>query len=202
MDLLNLYYYTNGPLITGNMIYYCLTSISTSITSSQNVLHFINDHIHYDSTVFLDEMVTLDIENKLIIIESFIFNILKNYCKDNNEFTNLKNSIKNPTFLNTINDNTLDFTIIEFTNENNLLNQLDEPIKISIISTYQILEQINNTISKVNEKIIKYKNSYFKLSTLCLKKEIHKLKQQMNILDIRFNLLLEFVKIYLPANKN
>jgi hypothetical protein len=195
MNLLDLYYYTSIPLITGNMIYYSITLLSTSITSSQNVLHFIYEHKDCDSVIFSHEIDTLDIKNKLLIIESFIFNILQKYCINDEEFNRIKNNIKTPVSINTTHDNNMDFIMIELKNNNDLLNNINEPLRISLLSTYQSVNEINNLISIVNEKIYKYNNYYVKLSRLCLKKEIHELNQKINILDKRFAILLELLKV-------
>ena len=56
MDLLTIYYYTSVPLLTCNLIFYSLTTLSTSITSSQNVVRFISEHKDCDSIIFKNEL--------------------------------------------------------------------------------------------------------------------------------------------------
>ena len=77
MDILKIYYYTSIPLLTCNILFYSITSLSNSITSSQNVFKFIVDHKDCDSIIFKNITTDLDLENKLKIVESLIYDIIK-----------------------------------------------------------------------------------------------------------------------------
>ena len=95
MDLLQLYYFASLPLLTCNMLFYSMTSLSTSITSSQNIFKFIYEHKDSDFNIYKTEIEHMDLQNKLKIAHSLILNIFKKYCKTDNEYQLLLNEIKN-----------------------------------------------------------------------------------------------------------
>ena len=200
MDLLRLYCYTGIPILTCNILFYSITALSTSITSSQKVIEFISEHKDCDSILFKNEMEILDIQNKLEIIEALIFDIIKRHCKTDEEFENIKTNIKTPSIIcDEINeDNSSNFMMIELNTNNSAFERMDNPVKYSLLSTSETIQKINDILIKIYEKIRKHSNSYFnKLVTLCLHKELNELKKQINILDKRLYLLFEILKIYL-----
>jgi len=199
MDILKLYYYTGIPIVTCNMLFYSISTLSTSITSSQNVVKFISDHKDCDSILFQNEIEINDITNKLKIVESLVFDILKKYSNNKEDFEELKNNLITPVIFNEEQDDTKEFTMIEFKNYNkNILELIDEPIRYALLSTAEITQQLNSTLINSNNKINNYKKSYVKnVISLNLQKELNDLKKQTNILDKRFNLLLELLKIYI-----
>jgi hypothetical protein len=198
MDLITLYCYAGVPLLTCNMLFYSITALSTSITSSQNVVKFISEHKDCDSVIFKNELETLDMENKLKIIESLIYDIIKRYCKSKNEFEEFKNNINTPVICNKQDDSS-QFEMIELTNKISVLERIDEPVRYAILSTSEIVQSINELIIQMHEKILKHKQSYLnKIVSLCLKIELNEFKKKVKLLDIRFPLLLELLKIYLP----
>jgi hypothetical protein len=203
MDLLRIYCYTGIPILTCNLLFYSITALSTSITSSQKVIEFISEHKDCDSIIFKNEMETLDIQNKLEIIEALIFDIIKRYCETDDEFERIKTNIKTPSIIcDEIKDTDMDtsnnFMVIELNTDNSAFNRMDNPVKYSLLSTSETIQKINDVLIKIYEKIRKHSNSYFnKLVTLCLHKELHELKKQISILDKRLYLLFEILKIYL-----
>ena len=200
MDLLRLYCYTGIPILTCNILFYSITALSTSITSSQKVIEFISEHKDCDSILFKNEMEILDIQNKLEIIEALIFDIIKRHWKTDEEFENIKTNIKTPSIIcDEINeDNSSNFMMIELNTNNSAFERMDNPVKYSLLSTSETIQKINDILIKIYEKIRKHSNSYFnKLVTLCLHKELNELKKQINILDKRLYLLFEILKIYL-----
>jgi hypothetical protein len=194
MDMLNIYYYTSIPLVTCNMLFYSISTLSTSIISSQNVVKFISQHKDCDSVLFQNEMEMNDITNKLKIVDSLVFDMLKKYCNNKEEFEIFKDKLLSPVLLN----EEQDFTVVELKMVNkNMLERIDEPIKYALLSTVEITQQLHNTLINCNNKINNYKNSYVKnIITLSLKNELCDFKKQTNILDKRLNLLLELLKIY------
>jgi hypothetical protein len=198
MDILKIYYYTGIPLVTCNMLFYSISALSTSITSSQNVVKFISENKDCDSILFQNEIETNDITNKLKIVESLVFDILKKYSNNKKEFEEFKSNLITPAIFNEDQDETKEFTIIELKLYNkNILERIDEPIRYALLSTTEITQQLNNTLINCNNKINNYKQSYVKnIISLNLQKELNDFKKQINILDKRFNLLLELLKIY------
>jgi len=198
MDLIRIYCYAGLPILTCNMLFYSITALSTSITSSQNVVKFISEHKDCDSVIFKNELETLDMENKLKIIESLIYDIIKRYCKSKNEFEEFKNNINTPVICNKQDDSS-QFEMIELTNKISVLERIDEPVRYAILLTSEIVQSINELIIQMHEKILKHKQSYLnKIVSLCLKIELNEFKKKVFLLDIRFTLLLELLKIYLP----
>jgi hypothetical protein len=201
MDLITMYYYTSVPIITCNMLLYSITSLSNSISSSQNVVKFISEHKDCDSVIFKNEIVEMDLENKLRIVETLIYSVIKRFSVDNNEFEFAKKEIQNPKiFSNNMTENN-EFALVEVESSPLFLKRIDEPVKISLISTSEIVQNINALILKINEKINNYKKSYMKnIISLSLKYELSSLHKYVKILDLRLHMLFELLKIYLPLH--
>jgi len=184
------------------MLFYSITILSTSITSSQNVIKFVTENKICDSVRFKDDLETLDIQNKLKIVESLIFDILKKSCNTVDEYNSLKTFITNSESKLTTEKELDDFILVEFDSNMSdsypILNNIDEPLKLSLLSTLEVTQHINNIIMVMNNKIITHNKSYLnKFITLCLKKELNKLTKYTNLLDKRLQILFELVKIYI-----
>lgn len=184
------------------MLFYSITILSTSITSSQNVIKFVTENKTCDSIKFKNELETLDIFHKLKIIESLIYDILKKYCNTNEEFDELKTNILSPQLLKeSVED---DFIIVDINVKNinisdkyNFLNKMEEPLKNALFSTIEVVQNINNIITQIYDKIISHNNSYLKqIITLCLQNDIKLLTKYATLLDKRLQLLFELIKIY------
>lgn len=213
-----MYYYAGTPVLLCNVICYSITTLSSSISSSQNVFKFISEHVEPDCIIFNNFVEQHDLNMKLKILNSLIFDILFEYCDNQNEFEILKKQIELHTteiynfmckpddyviisndnaFL--IENNTPD--INNTTNENNdiikMLDRIDEPIKLAIISLSQIVYEIYILLENTQNKIKEHKKSFIKnLITLVLKNEISKLNKLHKILESRSKLLFDLLKIY------
>ena len=202
MDMLRLYYYTGLPLLTCNMLFYSITSLSTSISSSQNVVKFIAEHKDCDSVIFKNEIAETDLENKLRIVESLIYDIIKKFSMNNDEFERTKKGIQQPqiTDTNLIENN--EFALVEMKSPLNVLERIDEPIKLALISTSETVQSINILLMEMRDKINNHNKSYIKtILALSLQIELKNLHKQVKILDSRLHLLLELLKIYLPIRE-
>jgi len=201
MDIIKLYYYTSIPLLTCNILFYAITSLSNSITSSQNVFKFIVEHKDCDSIIFKNKMINLDLENKLKIVEAIIYDIIKKFSANNEEFELTKNELQNPQIIvnsTELQDKT-DFLLVETKLNPIVLERINEPIKIAIISTSETVTNINTIIQQIICKISNYKKSYnFGFISLSLQQELSYLDKQVKLLDSRLQLLFELLKIYLP----
>jgi len=182
------------------MLFYSITILSTSITSSQNVLKFVTENKTCDSIKFKNELETLDICNKLKIVESLIFDILKKNCENNEEFEQLKTNILNQNLI-TKEKELDDFIVIDINSTSinyTILSRIDEPLRFALISIIEIVENINNVITNIYNKITLHNKSYLnKFITLCLQNEIKNLTKYSNLLDKRLQLLFELLNIYL-----
>lgn len=202
MDMLRLYYYTSMPLLTCNMLFYSITSLSTSISSSQNVVRFIAEHKDCDSVIFKNEIAETDLENKLRIIESLIYDIIKKFSINNEEFERTKKGIQQPqiTETNLIENN--EFALIEIKSPFAVLERIDEPIKLALMSTSESVQNINELLMEMRDKINNHNKSYIKnIIALSLQIELKNLNRQIKILDSRIHFLLDLLKVYLPIRE-
>jgi len=203
MSLLTLYYYTSIPLITGNLLFYSLTSLSNSITSSQTIFKFISEHKDSDGLILQREINMLDIENKLALVKILILDIIKRYCNTNEEFQQIKDDIINPNINSEETDDTKEFTIIELKNKISVMQRIDEPVRYALLSTSITVQKIDEIIKNSKTKIVKHNNKFLKrIFTLCLKNEIINLHKQSVLLDSRLKVLFELLHIYLPVKKD
>ena len=204
--MFHLYYYAGIP-IASNLLFYSITSLSTSISSSQNVVKFITEHKDCDSVIFKNEIYEIDLENKLIIVESLVYDIIRKFSVDKEEFEKTKQEIKNPIItdsekIENPEKNGFEFAVIEVRNKSSVLDRIDEPIKLSLISTAETVQQIEGILVDIRSKIKKHMNSYIKnFVSLSLKQELTKLHKHIKILDSRIHMLFELLKIYLPFVK-
>jgi len=202
MDVLSLYYYTSVPLLTCNMLFYSITSLSTSISSSQNVVKFISEHKDCDSVIFTNEIADIDLENKLKLIESLIYDVIKKFSKNHDEFERTKKGILYPQISDTQLGENNEFALIEIKSPLTVLERMDEPIKLALMSTSDSVQQINNLLIEIRDKIYNYNKSYVKsILSLSLQNELRKLHRQIKILDNRTFFLLELLKLYLPIRE-
>ena len=169
------------PLLSYNVIFYSITSISTYLVSTQNVCKFIIDHKDNDYIVFQQKLESIDLINKLNIVNSLIKTIVKKYNINIDELLESKQ----------IKENTLDdYLMIE------LHNITNEPINISILSVLEIIIKINNLLEIIKNKIIEHNSSYIRiLYTLNIHNEINKIINLNNIFNDRLQLLFEILKI-------
>lgn len=195
MDILTIYYYAGTPILMCNLLFYSITTLSNSISSSQNVFKFISEHVEPDYIIFKETVEQLDLENKLKILNEFIFEVLQKYCKSQENYENLKKEIINEFTL----DKNEDFIIVNSQNINFYgLNDMPQSLQMSLISLTESIYNILNLIKIIHEKIMKYKNSYIKsLVALKLKNEMYKLNNLCKILDVRSKLFFDLINIYI-----
>jgi len=202
MDIIRLYYYTSVPLLTCNMLFYSITSLSASISSSQNVVKFIAEHKDCDSVIFKNEIVETDLENKLRIIESLIYDIIKKYCLNNDEFECTKKDIQQPQIIDTNFIENNEFALVEIKSQTNVLERIDEPLKLALMSTSETVQKIHTILMEMRDKINNHNKSYIKtIIAISLQMELKTLNRQIKILDSRLHFLLELLKVYLPIRE-
>jgi hypothetical protein len=197
MEFMNLYYYAGIPIITCNLLLYSIHSLSTSITSTQNVFRFIYEHKDCDYLIYKNELKKFDLLNKMKIIDSLIKNTIKRYIPLEEEYDKFIKTIHNPNIENNEKEN--NFNMIDLQYNSNILSKIDEPISYSIMSIIEVIDNINEIMNKIKEKITTHQDIYFKsFYTLCLKKEISDLSHQNYLLDLRYNMFIDLLKIYMP----
>lgn len=199
---MSLYYYTSVPLLTCNVLFYSITSLSASISSSQTVVKFISERKECDSVLFTNEIADTDLEHKLRITESLIYDILRRFSVDDREFEQVKQDILCPTITETVVLDNNEFTMIELKTPFQTLERIDDPLKLALVSTADTMRQINALLVASYDKIHQYTHSYVKnVFALSLQQETKLLRRQVRLLDGRLSFLLELIKIYMPFKK-
>ena len=194
MNIVNLYYCAGLPFLTCNLLFYSITLLSTSITSSQNVFNFIYEIKDSDYDIYKKQIEITDLENKLKIVKSLIHDIINSYAHNKHESNLLIEEILNPNFISSTN---LDFELIDINLHTNILSRLPKPLMISLISLSNVIEKINRILITIQNKIKAHEKLYFKnYRSFCLKNEITNLKHHTDILNSRFNILFQLIGAY------
>lgn len=196
MEVLNLYYIT-VPLLSYNLCY-TMTTLSNSITSSKNIMNFFIETKETDLNIFRHHLEDVDLKTKVKIIESLICDIVNKNNNIEDGKIDLKNLITTECHL----DDDNNFYLVEVKNNNDYLKNIAEPVLYSLISTCEVISNINNNLQKINEKIMNYEKSYIKnLMVLKLQPELGNIIRYSKILEIRLNLLFDILKVYSSVNK-
>jgi len=205
MDFLTIYYYTSLPILSCNLLFYSIANLSTSITSSQNVIKFVSDHAFCDNIIFQNNVDKHDLLSRLKIIQTLIYDIIKKYCNDNDiKFNKIIAEINNPDsiFSNTFTEFE-DYLLVDPITRKDILDTIkiiDEPVKLSIMATTSVIFQLSELFEKVKIKIDLYNNSYKKhFSSIHLKSEISELDKLTKLLEMRLEMLIDLLKIYMPV---
>lgn len=195
MEFYRLYYITI-PLLS-----YTMTILSSSMTTSKNILSFLIETKETDIVLFKNHLEKVDLKTKIMIMESLIYDIIRKNSNDKNILEKLKLEIANLFITDCELDND-NFYLIDIKKNNEYLKNIDEPVLYSLISTCEVIYHINDNLYKINEKIILHKNSYFKnIVVLKLQPELSNIIRYSQMLDLRLNLLFDILKIYSPINK-
>ena len=195
MEFYKLYYITI-PLLS-----YTMTILSSSMTTSKNILSFLIETKETDIVLFKNHLEKVDLKTKIMIMESLIYDIIRKNSNDKNILEKLKLEIANLFITDCELDND-NFYLIDIKKNNEYLKNIDEPVLYSLISTCEVIYHINDNLYKINEKIMLHKNSYFKnIVVLKLQPELSNIIRYSQMLDLRLNLLFDKLKIYSPINK-
>lgn len=195
MEFYKLYYITI-PLLS-----YTMTILSSSMTTSKNILSFLIETKETDIVLFKNHLEKVDLKTKIMIMESLIYDIIRKNSNDKNILDKLKLEIANLFITDCELDND-NFYLIDIKKNNEYLKNIDEPVLYSLISTCEVIYHINDNLYKINEKIILHKKSYFKnIVVLKLEPELSNIIRYSQMLDLRLNLLFDILKIYSPINK-
>lgn len=186
--------------ITIPLLSYTMTILSSSMTTTKNILSFLIETKETDIVLFKNHLEKVDLKTKIMIMESLIYDIIRKNSNDKNILEKLKLEIAN-LFITDCEDND-NFYLIDIKNNNEYLKNIDEPVLYSLISTCEVIYHINDNLYKINEKIMLHKKSYFKnIVVLKLQPELSNIIRYSQMLDLRLNLLFDILKIYSPINK-
>ena len=175
------------PIITHEVVYSCVTSLSSTIISSYNLYNFIVKNTNSDYQNYKNQITATDLSNKLIIVSSLIKDIIEKYHSNDN----IDNIIQLDFPQNE------EFSVVTHIKKNNIIANLPEPVKISLSSTLEIINEINYILEQIHNKIKNHSNSYSKYNTkLNIKNEVDILINLDCIFEKRINILFEILKIY------
>lgn len=184
------------PSFSKDLIYYCITSLSTSVSSTQSLYNFIVNYSHTndDYKVYKNKLINADISNKLQVISLLISDIIKKYhLKD--EDLNLTEWTDKHFNINV--EETDEFSMITNIKNNNIITDLPKPLKIILQYTLEIINNINDTLQKIQNKINEYNNSYMSyFYKLNIHNEVNLLVTYCDIFDKRLIMLFDILKVY------
>jgi len=197
MEILNLYLHTGIPLLTINLLFYSITTLSTSITSSQNVFKFVYETTDSEYSIYKKQIESTDLELKLKIVKGLVWDVLRAYSQNSNEFTLLVEEITNPNIITNTTIN-LDYELVDIkTSKTSVFTKIPEPVKISLNAIAILVQKINVLLIQISNKIKAHEALYFKsMRTFCLKNEIAELKVETELLNSRLDLLFKLVQVY------
>jgi len=195
------------PIVTYNAVMYSIYSLSTSINSTQTVFNFILQHKDSDYVIFQNQLETTDLNIKLNIISALIKDIIKTHCinsglSEQNDIVNITNQILNPKIDISLSSAEKNISLLEEygivdIKTNGIDIKLPDPVKLSLLSTLEIIEKINQTLEQIHQKIICHQKIYFKsIFKIKIHNEINKIIGYTHIFNSRLNLLFEILKIY------
>lgn len=182
------------PYISKDIILYSISSLSSSISATQNIFNFIIEHKDSDYEIYQKQLSIIDLINKLQIVSSLIQDIITKHNIENNTENNTEKNNENNTENNIENN---DYIIINMLSNNKMKLNIPEPIKISLISTLDIINKINNTLEVIQNKIITHQKSYLRIiKKINLHDEVADILHYNIILDNRLSLFFNVLKIY------
>lgn len=188
-----------ATFIARDVVFYTITTISTSIISIQNIDKFIVEHKDNDYIIFSSQLEKTDLINKLVITSSIIKNIFIKHSTidDKIDFDKIFNIPSVELITKTTEDKTdFDFDIINNVNYNEIKVEIPEPVKISILSTLETIHNINVIFDLIHKKIIEYNKSYFNFYKLNITNEIQKINYLNEIFNSRLDMLFKIITIY------
>lgn len=186
-----------ATFIARDVVFYTITTISTSIISIQNIDKFILDHKDNDYVIFSNQLEKTDLINKLVITSSLIKDIFKKHSNnDKTDFDKIFNIPSAELITKTTNENDNDFDIVSNVNYNEIEVEIPEPVKISILSILETIHKINLVFDTIHKKIIAYNKSYFNFYKLNITEQIQKINYLNEIFNSRLDVLFKIINIY------
>ncbi len=198
MDLIGLYLHAGVPLLTINLLFYSITTLSTSITSSQNVFKFVYETTDSEYSIYKKQIESTDLELKLKITKGLVWDVLRAYAQNSNEFALLVEEITNPYILTSSTPANLDYELVDIkSTKTGVFEKIPEPVKLSLNSLAILVQKLNGILLEISNKIKTHEALYFKsMRKFCLKKQIQELKVETELLNSRLDMLFKLVQTY------
>ena len=178
------------PIFTYNAILYSLTTISASITSTQNIFKFITEHKESDYIIWQRQLETTDLYNKLNITSALIKEIIRKNIQDDADkvIQELSNPLIEITEQNDYSLVELQKSIFDF--------KIPEYIKLSLLSLIEVINKLNHILEKIHDKIIKHQKFFLKqLFTINIHDDVQHVISLTKLFNNRLNLLFELLKV-------
>lgn len=187
-------------LVSQDIIVKCISSLTTSIVSSYDLYNFITTHSNSDYQNYINEITSTDIANKLLVGSSLIKDVIKKhhfFAHDEKDMSVDKViELYKVKFEPEVMDDG-DYNMVNLMQNNNIVSNVPEPIKIALNSMLEIIDKINIVLNKIHSKIKIYNESYVKyVSKLNLSHDVDMLVKLDKIFDKRLNLFIDVLKIY------
>jgi hypothetical protein len=178
--------------VTGDIILKTIVNITTSIVTTNNLFTWFINHKNNDYDIYKKKIISTDLPNKLIIISSLIKEIIKkNYIKNEENIDDIIKDFFNDTVIITNNG---DYTIIDCDSKLNIFINIPEPLKLSLLSTFEIINTINIELNNINEKIKNHQNSYLSLLySIKIENEILNIYEYSQLFEKRIDLLFKII---------
>ena len=127
--------------------------------STNSIYKWFINHKNNDYNIYKNKIISTDLNNKLLIIEALVKDIIKNYYlkEDDNVNDIINNFIKDNEKFNE--EQMEDFSVINHNDNLKIFFKIPEPLKISLLSNLEIINSINTDLNKIQNKI----NSHYHL---------------------------------------
>lgn len=185
-----------------DVVFYTITTISTSIASVQNIEKFVGEHNQSDLTILSSILEKSDLVNRLMITTSIIKDIVKKHSNSEQVDYDKIFSVVDMNFLSQTNteiknsETDDNYQIIDNIDYNKIVSEIPEPVKMSILSTLESIHKINKEFDLIHKKIIHYTSSYFNFYKLDIGNEKQRIISLTKTFNSRLNLMLSIVNIY------
>lgn len=124
--------------ITTDIMLRTLTNISTTIVSTNSIYKWFINHKNNDYNIYKKKIISTDLNNKLLIIEALVKDIIKNYYLKEDD--NINEIIDN--FIKENEQEIDDFSVINYNDNLKIFLKIPEPLKISLLSNLEIIHSI------------------------------------------------------------
>lgn len=179
------------PTITKTVILHTMNYITEYIATIHSLFNYITTHKNTDYQIYQIQIEKSDINNKLMIIFSLIKSIINKYNSDTTENFKLDTTenFKLDTNEYEIIDNNIDKLIHNI--------NLPEPLKISLISTLEIIQKIHFVLESIHNKMVYHDKSFSKyIYKLNIHNDIEKFINYNELFNTRINIFFNVIKLY------
>jgi hypothetical protein len=187
--------------ITNDIIVKTITSITTSVISTHSLFMWFIDYKNNDYAVYKNKIIATDLHNKLMIISALIKDTIKKYYLEKTESPKvddiIHNLLENETTIE-IDNYALVSSINDNSNTNmDIFKEIPEPIKLSLVSTLEIINVINIELKKIQKKIQSHQQSVLSyVYSIKIHNEVEQIYIHNDLLDKRVELLFKIINTY------